>query len=249
MNKRTARAIHETTNITFWLENPNWDAGNPVVNLVGRGLQALPFSVHEAQKRLFFDKEKLIAVNGETIVAANGTDKVDKFMFRYPGKLAVKSFMDQVEYEVGAVTECLAGVALETQVSIKPANIFRRSHNPFSAVTQTQTRLDLDVHSVMDLPAVADEAPSQRLDKTARDFETMLTGTERLVTDYGYYPDVAYSSGNLRRSSLDGAITLIDVMPIYADGGRLIGDRPPDLLPHTLDNLQKYQDFVGQYGS
>jgi hypothetical protein len=117
-----------------------------------------------------------------------------------------------------------------------------------AAVAQTQPRIDLSTHPAMDLPELVDEAPSSQLDRTAKDLEEMLEGTEALVTGYDFYPDVAYNSGNLRRSVLDGTVTLIDVMPIHADGSRLIGDRPPDLLEHALDNIQQYEVFVGQYG-
>lgn len=77
----------------------------------------------------------------------------------------------------------------------------------------------------------------------------MLQGTDILVDNYGLYPDVSYSSGNLRGSILDGAVTLINVMAIHKDGTRLIGDKPPELLEHTLDNIRQYQAFVGQYGA
>lgn len=211
-------------------------------------MRALPLRVHEPLKRAFYDTDKVIAVNGETVVVANGVDKVDKFMFRYPGKMALEAFRDHVEQEIGAITGYLAGIALSTQVSIKPAYIFRRPQVHVNAVAQTQTRLDLDIDAAMDLNTTVQEAPSPNLDRTARDVESLLSGTERLVDDYGYYPDIASNSGNLRRSIFDGSVTLIDVMPFYANGSRLIGGRPPNVIPHIQRNIQGYQEFVGQYG-
>lgn len=231
------------------MENPDWNSGNPILDMVCRGMRALPFSVHKAQKELFFDTDRLLAVNGESVVVANGADKVDKFMFRYPGRMACETFKDHVSHEVGAVTTCLAGVALDTEVSIKPASVFRNPKTSVLAVVQTQPRLDLATHRPIDLAAVAGEAKSPRSDRTARDLETMLKGTRILAERHGYHPDVAHSSGNLRCSIRDGSVTLLDVMPIHEDGSRLIGDRPPGLLGNTLDNLEAYQAFVGQYGA
>lgn len=247
MNRRVAKIIHETTNITYWMEDPDWKSGNPAFDLSCKLLRTLPFSIHEAQKRAFFDVDKLIAVSGESVVVANSTDKVDKFMFRYPGKMPLEIFRNHVALEVGAVTNCLAGVALPTEVTIKPADIFKRHRNLTSVVTQTQRRLDLSTNPIFDLRKLA-EKPSATTDKSVRDIERMLLGTEILAKDYDFTPDIAYSSGNLRQNIYDGTVTLIDVMPIHSDGSRLIGDRPPDLLEHTLANIQSYQTFVGQYG-
>ncbi len=187
-------------------------------------------------------------MNGESVVVANGTDQVDKFMLRYPGEMKTEVFRGLVEHEVGAVVKSLAGIALSTKVSIKPADIFRFSHKPIPAVTQTQTRLDLGVHVPLVVSTLAEEEQSPRLDKTAMDIETMLGGIEVLKERFGYYPDVAYCSGNLRRSEIDGAVTLIDVMPIHEDGTRLIADGAT-ILPNTLEDIGNFQTFVGQYGS
>lgn len=248
MNRSMARAIHSATNLAFWVENPSWSPDNAIAALACKAVRALPFSIHDTQKRLFFDDSKVIAVNGESVVAANGADQVDKFMFRYPGEMTTEDFKGQVEYEIGAVVESLAGIALATQVSIKPADIFRFSRKPVLAVTQTQARLDLAVHVPLSLPELAEEQCSSRLDKTAMDIEKMLNGIEVLTGRFGYYPDIAYSSGNLRRSEIDGSVTLIDVMPIHADGTRLIADGAT-VLPNTLENIGNFQAFVGQYGS
>lgn len=248
MRRSAAKHIHELTNITYWMENPDWDSGNAAFNLVCRAFRALPFSVHEAQKRAFYDSGRLIVVNGETIVAKNGSDKVDKFMFRYPDKMPLDTFRVHVAHEVCAVTSCLAGIALPTEVDIKPADIFKHVRRPIQAVTQTQQRLDLDLHGALSLQELAVEATSPLLDRTARDLEKMLQGIDTLASGYGFFPDIAHNSGNLRRSVLDGEVTLMDVMPIHADGDRLIGDHPPGLLEHAMGNIHDYQAFVGQYG-
>jgi hypothetical protein len=235
--------------MAFWMENPNWHSGVGWFDLACKAVQALPFSPHELQKRAFYDTEKVLAVNGETVVAVNGPDKVDKFMFRYPGRMALTVFGAHVYEEVASVTEHLAGVALPTRVDIKEAQIFRRPKSKVPAVVQIQERLDLDVHTAMDLAVLSEESKSPLRDRTAQDIEKLLEGTGILVTNFGYYPDLANNSGNLRRSVLDGAVSLIDVMPFYADGSRLIGDNPPpNVIPHIQDNIQSYEKFVGEYG-
>lgn len=247
MNRSTAKAIHEATNITFWGENPEWDPGNTVARFACTALRKLPFSVHELQKRAFFNMDRLIAVNGESVVASCG-DMVDKFMFRYSKKMSLETFESAVAEEVSAVTCSLAGIALPTKVGIKPAYVFKNPHSQLPAVAQTQTRLDLATHLPMDLIKVNEDSLVLRRDKTARDIETMLRGSERLAEEFGYYPDVAFSSGNLRRNSVDGTVTLIDVMPLYADGNRLINDHTPGILLTSQENLRAYGEFVGQYG-
>ena len=249
VRRSIAKHIHESTNIAYWMENPNWDSGSAAFNLICRAFRALPFSVHDAQKRIFFDSERLIAVNGETIVAKSGLGKVDKFMFRYPGKMPLETFKEHVAHEVGAVTSCLAGIALPTEVSIKPADIFKHVRHPIPTVVQTQQRLDLDIHKALDLNEVEAEATSPLRDRTARDLERMLQGIDTLAAGYEFVPDIAHNSGNLRRSTLDGEVTLMDVMPIHPDGDRLIADHPPGLLEHATENIHNYQAFVGQYGS
>lgn len=248
MNRLTAKRIHEFTNITFWAEKPGWDTGNAVLNLACRGLCRLPFSVHEVQKRLFYNTNRVLAVSGETVVATNGSSLVDKFMFRYPPRLSLLEFNNRVEHEVGLVTSFLASIALPTQVSIKDADIFRRARSSVPAVTQTQFRLNLDTHPPFNLDEVKAEKPSIATDNTARDLEQLVTGVQSLAAEYGYYPDLAQSSGNLRRAAATGSLTLIDVMPVYADGGRLIGDRAT-IMPSVLGHLAEYEAFVGQYGA
>lgn len=248
MKRATARRIHEATNITYWLENPDWQPGTPGMDFLGRVFAALPFSVHELQKRALFDTDRLLAVNGESVVATSGEHEVDKFMFRYPGDMPLTYFEAEVTRQVMAVTSCLAGVALSTSVRIKAADIFRWPGMRVPAVTQTQRRLDLDVHKALNVSTLEAEGSSRQLDTTARDLEVMLLGVKELADMYGYYPDVSQPGDNVRRSVIDGSVTLIDVMPVYDNGNRLIGDNPPGLLEGALAGIERYQAFVGQYG-
>ena len=250
MNRRTAKTIHQMTNAAFWIENPNWRSDNAAFDLLCRGVQKLPFSMYEIQKRMFFDTNRLLAVNGETVVAVNDRDntRVDKFMFRYPGRMALKAYEQAARHEIAAVTDCLAGVALPTTVAIQPATILKARRPPL-VVTQSQQRLDLTVHPEFNLTKLAQEARSPKLDRTAKDLEIVVAGAEKLYTEFEYYPDVAPSSGNLRRSNIDGAVSLIDVMPFYANGSRLIGGNPPNIITHLQENVAGYQAFIGSYGA
>lgn len=246
MNRQTAKKIHEAVNIMYWVENPDWHTGNAMADIAMSGIRKLPIDVHERLKRQFYNTSKVIAVNGESVVADAG-QTVDKFMFRYPGKMATKLFESNVANEVGAVTSHLKGVALPTIVTIKPAEIFRRPRTSVDTVTQTQTKLDLDIHDALDL-AAAQELAATNLDQTAKGVEALLKGTKTLVGEYGYYPDLSPNSGNIRRSVLDGTVTLIDVMPFYTNGNRLIDDNPPNVISHLEDTVRTYEAFVGQYG-
>lgn len=248
MNRGSARAIHSVTNMAYWIENPDWCTGNAVANSALKAVRSLPIKLHEPLRNYFFNTQKLIAVNGESVVVESGPDKVDKFMFRYPSKMALEAFHGHVEAEVGAVTQHLAGVALPTSVSVKPALIFRNPRSQVEAVAQTQTKLDLEAHTVLE-PETLQSLPTGAVsDKVAHDLDTLVTGTERLVDEHGFYPDIAGSGGNLRVNLFDGAVTLVDVMPFYENGSRLIGDRPPNVIDHLQGNLALYQDFAGQYG-
>jgi hypothetical protein len=246
MNRRAAKRIHEAVNIMYWVENPDWQTGNAMADIALSGIRKLPVNIHERLKRQFYDTRKVIAVNGESVVADAG-QTVDKFMFRYPGKMAIKLFETHVTDEVAAVTSHIKGVALPTTVSIKPAEIFRRPTAAVDAVAQTQTKLDLGIHGALDLTAVQ-ESPAASIDQTARGVEALLHGARTLVKKHGYYPDLSMNSGNVRRSVLDGSVTLIDVMPFYANGNRLIDDNPPNVIPHLEDTMRTYEAFVGQYG-
>jgi hypothetical protein len=249
MNRRTAKEIHAATNLSYWMENPDWQSGSAAFDVLCKALQKLPFSVHEAQKKIFFNSDNLLAVNGETVVVANGTDKVDKCMFRYPTGMSTEQFCNQVDDEISVVTGFLASVALATAVDLKPARIFRRPMGQVRVVTQTQRRLDLDIYEALDIDKIASEDSLPQLDTTMKDLDGMLLGTQALVETYGYYPDIAHNSGNLRRNVLDGSVTLIDVMPIYSNGNRLIDDNPPGLLEHTVDTIARYEEIVGRYGA
>lgn len=248
MRRSTARSIHAVTNLAYWIENPEWWTGNAAADTALRVVRALPFGMHKMLKQAFYDIDKVLAVNGETVVAANGPDKVDKFMFRYPGKIALMTFEAHAKDEIGALTSSL-DIALPTQVGIKPAYVFRNPATYIDTVTQTQRRLNLSLEGVFDLNDLKREDRSPKLERTARDMENLVTGAEHLVRQHSFYPDIADSSGNLRRNIFDGSLTLIDVMPFYADGSRLIGDAPPNIIPHIQNNLQNYQEFIGQYGS
>jgi hypothetical protein len=246
MNRRTAKRIHEAVNIMYWVENPEWHTGNAMADLVLSGVRKLPINVHERLKRQFYDTSKVIAVNGESVVVDAG-QTVDKFMFRYPGKMATKLFETHVTDEVAAVTSHLKGVALPTTVGVKSAEIFTRSTTSVDTVAQTQTKLDLGIHGALDLVA-AQESAATNLEQTASGVEALLNGAKTLVGKYGYYPDLSPNSGNIRRSVLDGTVTLIDVMPFYANGNRLIDDNPPNVISHIEDTMRTYETFVGQFG-
>jgi hypothetical protein len=248
MKQSTAKLLHEATNITYWLGNPDWDAGSPVRHMALVPVRRVIRGVHAVQKTIFFDTSQLIAVSGESVVVANGHDKVDKFMFRYPDDVTLDVFRENVASEVGAVTSMLAGIALPTDVSIKPARIFRNHSTAVDAVVQTQPRLDTEVYVPLDVGALCEEWRSPSLDRTAKDLEWIVTANEELERSFSWTPDLAQSSGNVRRSSVDGAVRLIDVMPLYTYGGRLIGDSPPGILAASRASIVSYEVFVGRYG-
>ena len=249
MNRFIAKGVHEVVNSTFWAENPDWSAGNAVSDVALKAFRLLPFSVHEAQKKMFFSTPDVLAVSGETVVVAHGVDEVDKFMFRYPLGLSLETFRYYAEQEVRAVTSCLAGIALQTTVGIERADIFRFPLSAVDAVTQTQPRLDLALNPPLDLIQVQDESDSPLRDRTARDVELLLEKAQDLFDQHAFYPDIASNSRNVRRNVQDGSLTLIDVMPFYADGTRLIGDKSPSKVPPALRQLKPYEDFIGEFGA
>lgn|GEM_PF-2918310 len=206
--------------------------------------------MHGFLKNRFYDTTRLIAVNGESVVVRSGADEVDKFMFRYPSNMALDVFHGHVSREIGEVTTHLAGIALPTSVAIKPARIFRNPHTEINAVAQTQALLDLDLNAELTPKKLLQLTPAdQRTDRTARDLERLVRGSKELREQQGLYPDIANAGGNLRRNVSDGAVTLIDVMPFYQDGTRLIGSAPPNIISHVQQNLASYEAFVGQYGA
>lgn len=240
--------MHSTANMAYWIENPDWHTDNPFADAGLAVVRALPLRAHDRLKKHFYNTDGLIAVNGESVVVTNGSDKVDKFMFRYPGKMALEAFRGHVEAEVGAVTHYLAGVALPTSVSVKPARIFRNPNTQVDAVAQTQAKVNLDAHVELS-PGMLYSLPRGAVtEKAARDVDTLVAGSKRLVREQGFYPDIAKNGGNVRINLRDGAVTLIDVMPFYENGSRLIGDQPPNVVEHLQDNLALYERFAGQYG-
>ncbi len=247
MNYRTARAIHTATNLAYWMENPNWHTGNRLADSALKVVRKLPFSVHQTLNERFYDTNQLIAVNGESVVVHDGPDRVSKFMFQRPGKMALEAFRQNVDREIGVVTRHLAGVALETSGTIQPARIFRNPATKVEAVAQSQVLLDLDVNAELRPQELSTSSPTA--DRTARDLEHLINGSARMLAEDGYYADVAQSGGNLRINQDDGAVTLIDVMPFYENGDRLIGGAPPNVIPHIQQNLAAYETFVGQYGA
>jgi hypothetical protein len=247
MHSRTARAMHSATNMAYWLENPDWSTGNRLADVGLQVYRKLPFSTHEVLKGMFFATDQLLAVHGESVVMRRGSDAVDKFMLRRPGKMALEAFHANVSSEVGAVTRHLAGIALPTSVSIQSAHIFRNPRTHIDAVTQTQPLLDLTVHVPLRMQEISTSTPNA--DRTAEDLEALLDGSEQLLEQHGFYADTGSNGGNLRRSTVDGSVTLIDVMPFYATGSRLIGDNPSNVIEHIEQNLAAYREFVGQYGS
>lgn len=245
MNRMIAKNIHEAVNASFWIENKDWDAGNTIANLACTAIRSLPFSIPEFQKYLFFKNPDDITVSGESIVVPTG-NTVDKYMFRYPSKYSQTEFHAGVSSEVKAVTSHLAHIALPTLVSVKTADIFRRPFTETSVVTQTQPRIDLLTNQPLDLDYL--DITQNTIERTARDLEQLLADTAKMVNEEGLYPDISSTSGNVRRNVHTGELALIDVMPIHADGTRLIGDWPSK-LPHTLENIVHYEDFIGHYGA
>jgi hypothetical protein len=246
MNRVIARAIHETTNATYWMENPEWQSGNPVGDLALRGIRRLPFSIHELQKSMIFNHAPAVTVSGESVVVI-GDETVKKYMFRYPGIMGPDDFYVNVLNEVDAVTRTLANSALATTVSIEEATIFKRPFGSAEAVTQTQDKINLVANPAISTEDLRRDATPQS-NKTARDLDILLSNVQKLAKDYNYYPDLAFSSSNLRRNSETGGLTLIDVMPIHADGTRLIGDSPSK-LPHTIEAIDAMKIFVGRFGA
>ncbi len=249
MKRETAGRLHETVNLAFWFGNPDWSTKNKAADAALFVTRPIWRAAYGGLTRAFFDTDKVLAVNGETVVAKNGDDLVDKHMFRYPHELAIEEFKRIVSEDVEIVTTNLAGVALATEVSIKPAFVFRNPETYVQAVTQIQRRLDLGTYGALNLDIVEDEPDGRNKDQTARDLELVLKGSAILISDFGRYPDIARSSGNLRRSQIDGSVTLIDVMPFYANSSRAIGDSPGGAIESMQSDLARFDQFIGSYGA
>jgi hypothetical protein len=241
-----ARAVHETTNASYWAENPDWSTGNPVGDLALRGLRRLPFSVHEMQKNLLFNHSAAVTVSGESIVVM-GDDTVKKYMFRYPSVMDPDTFYVNVMNEIEAVTQVMDRSALPTEVSVEEARIFKWPLGAAEAVTQTQEKLNLVENPALTLDDLFVNA-TLHLSETARDLDILICNAQKLAMDYDLYPDIAFSSSNLRRNIHTGSVTLIDVMPIHADGTRLIGDHPSK-LPKTKNAIETIKAFLGNFGA
>ncbi len=249
MRPHTAKLLHQATNITYWWGNPEWHTGISAADATLDATRLVWQTTNHQLLHRFFDMQKVITVSGETVVAEAPDNTVDKFMFRRPRKLSLVDYETAAKREIGLVCARLAGIALPTQVSIKPAYIFRDPQDYVLAVTQTQERLNLSVHGALDLPRIADEPASAKKDQTARDLEILLAGADKLVTSDEFYPDVTRSGGNVRRSGIDGSVVLLDVSPFYPNGRRLIGDRPPGTIAAIQRNLDAMQEFVCSYGA
>lgn len=250
MRRNTTRIIHKIVGNTFWIENPNWKPMKKRHKLSKVAINSLPFSLYETQKRLIFNPDKILAVSTESVVAlSNEPGKIDKFMFKFPRKMSIEVFEELVSAQIKAVTETLVNIAIPTSVSIKRAKIFKNPKTQVLAVTQTQPLIDLEVYKPLDVPLLMKEPKSTAIDKTARDLKLLLKYIDNLSIKHNLIPDIAQSAGNLRRSTLDGSVILIDVMPAHKDGSRLIGDKPDDLVSGFKENLANIQNFVGQFGS
>ena len=126
-----------------------------------------------------------------------------------------------------------------------PATVLRSSRPPLTVV-QTQEQLDLCNYPAFDLRSLQEKDPNSR-GHAAKQLAALLEGADRLLPQ-GFYPDISVSSDNLRMAR-DGSLALIDVMPVYTDGTRLIGDRPPRIVERISEALDTYRRFEGKFGS
>lgn len=247
MNRRLAKSLHTAANFSYRMEQPGFYTGFTLADTALKTYRAIPLNSHEHFKNMIFDSAKVIAVSGESVVVDDGRT-VDKFMLRYPGKISIESFRTRAELEIDTVLAHLGKVAIPTKVGIKSGKLFRHSAKSVKAVAQTQLKLDTSINPPINLKSIVNDAYYPFTDQTARDLESLVNGADTLISDHGYFPDIALSSGNLRCSMLDGRLTLIDVLPFYNNGSRLIGDRPPQVIPTIENDLNKYRAFVGQFG-
>lgn len=248
MNRFVAKNVHVLVNGAYLLENSRWESGFPVLDRIRHGVQSVPLDTYEVAKHIFFDANQLLAVNGESVVVKNGEDKVDKVLLRYPREMTLDTFRDRAEDEVNSVISHLSGIALPTEVSIKKTRVFRAPLGAILAVTQTQERLDLAAYPGLDWDVLREKPLNDIPDTTAKSIERLLVGSLALWGERGYYPDVFHGGGNLRLSA-EGRVILIDVLPIYENGGRLVGDKPWNALDYIEQNLREFAQFVGRYGA
>ncbi|MDO4781426.1 MAG: hypothetical protein Q4A34_03500 [Candidatus Saccharibacteria bacterium] len=239
-----AKKIHEITNLAFWLGNEGFRPDHPPTRLARSALKATGINPYEILRNLLFNKE-VIAVNGESVVVTNTSNTVDKHMFRRPHTTPLEQFRNDVEREITTVLHHLSGIALATTVTIKATHCFRpHPLRGVPAVTQTQQKLNLEQHKTLEL---LDIQQGNASDMLVRNLELLLAGSRSLINNEGLLPDILGNSGNLRLSP-DEELTLIDVMPLYSGGGRLIGDGVSSSLPEIERRLAHIEDIIGAYG-
>lgn len=250
MRRRIAKTIHETVNATYWLEHPEFTRTSKLQTAAMEAYRkALPFSPHKVLKNLLFSTSNLLAISGESVVVARSEQDVDKYMFRYPKDMGINTFRGTVEEQTQLVKRHLGEIALDTEVSIKGADIFRLPIGPVPAVTQAQPRLNTELNPPMRLSAPESLSTKGAQAQTLRDLEALFRGCEALYNESGMYPDLYDASGNLRINTQTGNLTLIDVMPLNEDGTRLIGDLKPN-TNRIGDYIQRARDgILGKYGS
>ena len=249
MNRRIAKRIHEVTNAAYWLEHPEFTRTSKFQTAAMEAYRKiLPFSPHKVLKNLFFSSKNLLAVSGESVVVAAGEDSVDKYMFRYPKGMDIATFRDTAEQQIRLVKRHLGEIALDTKVSIRSADIFRLPIGPVSAVTQTQPRVNTELNRPMRLSGAELPQDKNAQTQTLRNLETLFKGCETLHDESGMYPDLYDASHNLRINRRNGRLTLLDVMPLYPDGRRLIGDLKPN-TNKIGDHIQRArEELLGRYG-
>lgn len=241
-----AKKLHEVTNLAYWLGNPEWLPDSRAGAIACKAYRLLPLDPYELIKRHIFGPE-VIAINGESVVAhPAGSDLVNKHMFRVPVGMTLREFETKTREEVALTSRYLSDVALPTSVTLTQADVFRHGLGPVEAVTQIQPYLDLKVHRPLLLDGTNLATSESATDVMAKDLEFMLSGVAGMMNE-GYIPDLGPSSGNLQYDPVTGKVKLIDVMPAYLEGGRLIGDSA-SIVPGTLDTLASIENFVGQFG-
>ena len=245
MKSSTARRIHAAANLAGWAENSKWHPENPLAELACVAVRALPFRVDHALNSLFFDTTGLLAVSGESVVFAYGLHEVKKYMLRVPGAMSTGQFCTAVQSEVGLMTHHLAGIALPTQVSSEPARIFRSPKAEVIATVQRQRRIDLLANPPFSLERI-ERGSSIIASNTARSIASFLRGVADLEKE-GFLPDIAPNSDILRIAS-DGGLLLLDVMPMYPTGTRLIGDSPPNIVPRIKRQIASLEQLEGSFG-
>lgn len=238
MNYRTARFIHETVNALYWIENKEWSSRNKLGDAVRTIIHKAPFSIHDAVKRLVFKHPEKVIVRGETIVTEDG-DTIRKFMFRQPARLTQEEFKTKVIEDITITKKYLGAMAQPTNVEIAAAEVFK-SRKPLNVVTQIQSKVNLNEYPPFD---PKETKPTVR---TLRDIERLLKAIERMSSETLRYPDISSGGKNMRVGE-KGDLLLIDVMPVYSDGARLIGDRPPHLIEHIQDAISEYREFLRRH--